>query len=254
MSTAWIDIEADAFGVSKVHEYVIQTGEYRFSYESRLDFCIKDLEKLLERLQGFAPQHDLMICLGHSTNFRYGVYPRYKSNRRGLRRAACYDSLRKWLQANYSNCVLKGVEADDVVGVMYQPGDLIYSPDKDLRTIAGDHLLVDGTIMTVPQLEADRAFFKQVMTGDSSDGYGGIPNVGGSHKMFASEEWLTCKTEQQFWTFVEMQYHRNATKIREKYSEDATRMALVMARCARILRRGEYDFDNEKPVLWEGPS
>ena len=29
--------------------------------------------------------------------------------------------------------------------------------------------------------------------------------------------------------------------------------ALQMARCARILRVGEYDLDNERPLLWQPP-
>ena len=255
MSTLWVDIEADMFGISRIHEYVVKTGEYRYSYESRLDLCIKDLEQLLTRLQGYAPQHDLMVCLGHSTNFRYGVYSNYKSNRRGIQKAACYDALRKWIQRNYSNAVLAGVEADDVLGIMYRPGDLLYSPDKDLRTIAGDHLLANGEVMTVPRLEADRAFFKQVLIGDSADGYPGLPGCGERHKMFASEEWLTCSTEQEFWLFVQKRYALNTGKLKERYgNSDPFKLSLQMARCARILRAGEYDFDNERPVLWEGPS
>jgi len=254
MSTLWLDLEADMFGISKVHEYVIRTGEYRYSYESDVASCIKDIEKLLTRLQSYAPQHELMICLGHSTNFRYSVYPQYKSNRRGIQRAAGYSAFREYLQRHYSNTVLPGVEADDVLGIMYRPGDLLYSPDKDLRTIAGDHLLLNGEVMTVPQLEADRQFFKQSLIGDSSDGYPGLPGCGAKHKMFDSEEWLTCNTEQEFWLFVQKRYALNVGRLKEKFGDaDPFKVSLTMARCARILRAGEYDFMNERPVLWEGP-
>ena len=105
------------------------------------------LEGRFGGLQGYAPNHELMVCLGHSTNFRYGVYPSYKSNRRGIQKAACYSAFRAYVQSQYSNTVLPGVEADDVLGLMYRPGDLLYSPDKDLRTISGDHLLANGEVM-----------------------------------------------------------------------------------------------------------
>ena len=79
------------------------------------------------------------------------------------------------LERTYSTCVLPNTEADDALGVMYQDGDLLYSLDKDLRTIAGSHLLPNGEVMIVPELEANRAFYKQVLVGDSTDGYGGCP-------------------------------------------------------------------------------
>ena len=141
MSTLWMDIEADAFGISRRHEYVFQLSEYTYTYLSRLDLCIADLSELIERISSHAPDHDVVLCLGHHSNFRYGVFPQYKSNRRGIQKAACYSDLRKYLQRTYSTAVLANTEADDVLGVMYQDGDLLYSPDKDLRTIAGTHLL-----------------------------------------------------------------------------------------------------------------
>ena len=254
MATLWLDLERDIFAIERVYEYVIRTGEYRYAYTSDLASCIQDIEKLLTMLQSYAPQHELMICLGHSTNFRYSVYPKYKSNRRGIQKAACHHAFREYLQRHYSNTVLPGVEADDVLGIMYRPGDLLYSPDKDLRTIAGDHLLINGDVITVPQLEANRAFYKQVITGDTTDNYPGIPNCGAKHKMFESEEWLTCNTEQEFWLFVQKRYALNVGRLKEKFGNaDPFKVSLTMARCARILRAGEYDFMNERPVLWEGP-
>ena len=47
----------------------------------------------------------------------------------------------------------------------------------------------------------------------------------------------------------------NIGRVKEKYGDaDYSKVALQMARCARILRSGEYDFDNERPVLWQRPS
>ena len=81
------------------------------------------------------------------------------------------------------------------------------------------------------------------------------PGIGAAHKCFSSEEWLTCSTEHEFWLFVQKRYALNAGRIKEKYGDaDPLKVSLQMARCARILRSGEYDFDNERPVLWQGPS
>ncbi len=252
--TVWVDIEADAFGISRRHEYEYKLSEYCWSYHTRLDLTLADLEKVINRIQKHAPCHNITICLGHHSNFRYSVFPQYKSNRRGIRRAAGYSDVRAWLQANYDTAVLPNVEADDVVGICYKAGDLIYSPDKDLRTIAGTHLQRDGEIDTVNQLEADRAFFKQILTGDSADGYPGCVGIGANAKLFEADKWLECRHEEEFWDFVLMQYEKARKKLLEKFDVmSPSKYALVMARCARILRVGEYDFSVEQPVLWKGP-
>lgn len=255
MSNLFVDIEADAFGASRRHEYEFELSPYQWTYFTRIDLCVADLMKVLERLQGHAPDHNLVLCLGHHSNFRYAVYPNYKSNRRGIRRAAGYKSLRSWLSRNYETVVFPNLEADDVVGLMAREGDLIYSPDKDLKTIKGLHLSGDGEVEEVNQLEADRAFFRQVLVGDSTDGYGGCPGVGGMAKIFASDKWLNCRHEEEFWDFVLWQYDKARNVLYEKHDVvSPSRYALTMARLARILRPGEYDFANEKPVLWNGPS
>lgn len=255
--TIYLDIEADAFGISRRHEFVFQISDYKYTYESRLDLVIKDLEILLERLQEHAPQHRMVLCLGHKDNFRYSIFPQYKSNRRGIQKAACYNALRQYLTRNYETAVLPGAEADDVLGIMHRAdnGDLLYSPDKDLRTIAGVHMASNGELEEVDQLEANRAFYKQVLTGDSTDGYGGCPGIGAAAKCFSSDEWLKCSTEEEFWIFVQKRYALAHAKLRDKYDErDPLKFALQMARCARILRPGEYDFEQERPVLWNGPA
>ena len=255
--TIYLDIEADAFGISRRHEFVFQISDYKYTYESRLDLVIKDLEILLERLQEHAPQHRMVLCLGHKDNFRYSVFPQYKFNRRGIQKAACYNALRQHLTRNYETAVLPGAEADDVLGIMYRAdnGDLLYSPDKDLRTIAGVHMASNGELEEVDQLEANRAFYKQVLTGDSTDGYGGCPGIGAAAKIFESDKWLACRHEEQFWDFVLWQYDKARKKLYEKFDVVSPRKhALTMARCARILRPGEYDFEQERPVLWNGPA
>lgn len=255
--TLYLDIEADAFGMTRRHEFVFQISDYKFTYESRLDLVLKDLEALLKRLQEHAPQHRMVICLGHKENFRYAVFPQYKSNRRGIQRAACYNALRAYLTRNYETIVLPGTEADDVLGIMHNrdQGDLLYSPDKDLRTIAGVHMNADGELEEVNELDANRSFYRQVLTGDSTDGYGGLPGVGAKHKIFEDDKWLTCRHEEQFWDFVQWQYEKARKKLYEKFDVvSPSKYALTMARCARILRPGEYDFDNERPILWKGPS
>lgn len=251
----WIDIEPEAFATSRRHEFEFQIRDYTWTYHTRIDYCIKDLVGQLEQLQKHAPNHTQVLCMGHKNNFRYAIYPRYKSNRRGIRKAAGYGALREWLAENYESVILPNVEADDVLGLMAGPGDLIYSKDKDLRTIKGTHMAPNGELSEVTELEANRNFYKQVLTGDNTDGYPGCPNVGVSAKLFSSDDWLQCFNETDFWQLVQGQYLLATKKLFDRHQvTDPLKFAMQMARIARILRPGEYDHDREKPVLWEGPS
>lgn len=251
----WIDIEPLSFAASRRHEHEFQLSEYVWTYHTRIDYCCKDLVGRLRQLEKFAPNHTQVLCMGHKSNFRYAIYPRYKSNRRGIRRAAGYNALREWLADNYESAKLPNVEADDVLGIMAGKDDLIYSEDKDLRTIKGVHMESNGELSEVTELEANRNFYKQVLTGDSTDGYPGCPGIGKDAKLFTGDEWLECYTEASFWKFVQKQYMKATKKLFEKQEvTDPIRFCLQMARVARILRPGEYDHDNEKPVLWNGPS
>ena len=55
----------------------------------------------------------------------------------------------------------------------------------------------------------------------------------------------SCKTVKEMWSAVLDAYMAKGHGID---------YALSMARCARILRAGEYDFDLERPVLWNPPA
>lgn len=251
----WIDIEPDSFSASRRHEFEFQISDYIWTYHTRIDYCIKDLVGQLEQLQKHAPNHTQVLCMGHKNNFRYAIYPRYKSNRRGIRKAAGYGALREWLATNYESVILPNVEADDALGLSAGPDDLIYSKDKDLRTIKGIHMQSNGELVEVTELEANRNFYKQVLTGDSCDGYPGCPMVGDSAKLFATDKWLDCRAETDFWQLVRDQYLKQTSKLFDRHQvTDPGRFCLQMARVARILRPGEYDHENEKPVLWNGPS
>lgn len=250
----YIDIEPTQFGVSRSHEYEFQVGPYQWSYFTRIDRCITDIGNKLQRLKAFAPQHDQVICLGHHNNFRYGVLPSYKSNRLGIRKAAGYKALREWIEDNYETLVFPNVEADDVIGLMAGKDDIIFSPDKDLKTIKGWHMDNEGTLTKVTELEANRSYFKQVLHGDAADGYMGCPGIGNKSKIFEQEDWITCCTEAHFWDLVKSKYQDKSEKLRLMYDiYDPMAYCLQIARVARILRPGEYDHQWDSPVLWEGP-
>ena len=79
---------------------------------------------------------------------------------------------------------------------------------------------IDTQVRGLSLEDAMTAYIAMVeAVGDSSDGYPGLPGCGDRHKMFASEEWLTCTTEQEFWLFVQKRYLEAALAYRVLYKE-----------------------------------
>ena len=251
----WIDAEPDMFAISRMYEYVIQEGEWTYRWVSRVDECARDFDALIKRLTEFAPDHEPVITLGSKSNFRYAIYPQYKANRVNTRKAPGYGAFREYVQSTYTSLCFENVEADDVVGLKAEEGDLIYSKDKDLKTIPGLHLEPDGTVFEVTELAANRQLYRQILCGDAADGYKGCPGIGDRHKMFSETPWnRQSNTEKKLWEMVLVRFLKAEKLMKAKgIEEDPIKYAYKMARCARILRRGEYNFEMQQPVLWTGP-
>ena len=192
----------------------------------------------VEAMQNICPDHEILLAFGSKTNFRYSIYKGYKRNRHGTIKPAGYvDQLLPWAQKTWPSVVLDGVEADDVCGIEYEEGDVIASRDKDLMTLPGLHLVGDE-IVEVSEQDAEYQFFMQALCGDATDGYPGIKGVG---TVKAVKILGVCEHPSQHWEAVLKAY--------EAAGHDYE-FALSQARCARILRAGEYDRANKRPHLW----
>ena len=191
------------------------------------------------------PDHKPVLVFSDRVSFRYGVWPQYKANRKKYRKPAGYRQLVDWVDKagparGWEVVRLPDVEGDDVLGILYEEGDVIASIDKDMLTLPGLHLR-DGEVQEIDRLQADRNFYGQVLTGDSSDNYPGCPGVGpvGAEKLLAS-----CTAEVQMWEQVLAAFEKKG--FGEAY-------VVAQARCARILRAGEYDLTAGTPLLWSPP-
>ena len=114
---------------------------------------------------------------GGRSNFRYGLYPSYKSNRREKIKPWGYQELVDWALDTYPVIQIDNVETGDILGSSYLEGDVIVSGDKDMKTIPGAHFQGE-LVFEVSEDEADHNFFMQALHGDSTDGYPGCPGVG----------------------------------------------------------------------------
>lgn len=201
----------------------------------------------------------VILCISSDTNFRKGVYPEYKGNRlmfssgnpfKPVRKPLGLKNAREWLSETYPCFSLDSLEADDCLGILGTSSRsleiettlgtieisgkrIIVSEDKDLEQIPGylwtpRHQGKEPKFTTLA--EGNRKFFTQVITGDPTDNYPGLPGSG-EVKARKILEGKDLEDEVECWTAIVEAYTDSGLT-----EEDA----LVQARVARILRSGDY--------------
>ena len=191
---------------------------------------------------------NVLLCFTGKGNFRHSVLPTYKSNRRGKPKPVLLDTLIEHAWDSWDCKEVDCLEADDIMGILAtrSPGRHIMATiDKDLKQIPGIHYnWKKEQIKDIEPCEADYWFYFQVLTGDSTDGYGGCPGIGvaraGKVLKGFSKGAAKDATDHAWAKVVRTFESRGLTE------EDA----LVQARVARILRVDDYDFEERQPILW----
>lgn len=191
-----------------------------------------------------------ILCFSEGKSFRYGLCPDYKSNRVGQRKPLGYSSLVKRARDTYESRSFKGLEADDVMGILStRPSKhrlIIVSDDKDMKTIPG-FLFRQGELKEISEAEADYWHLYQTLIGDTADGYAGLPGCGPktAEKIL---QWIPNDGSDDravaTWSHIVKAFEAKGLT-----ADDA----LLQARLARILRAS--DFSNTKEVkLWTPPA
>lgn len=242
---ALIDTEVYLYRAAAACEFEAEWDTDDWTYLCRHGDAQAQFQEAISEIRDTLPDHRPVLVFSDRVSFRYGVWPHYKANRKKYRKPAGYRHLIEWVSKvaparGWEVVRLPDIEGDDVLGVLYEEGDVIVSIDKDMLTLPGLHLR-DGEVIEVSRLEADRNFYTQVLVGDASDNYPGCPGVGavGAAKMLAG-----CTAEVEMWQAVLEAFSKKA--LGEPH-------AITQARCARILRAGEYDLTAQAPLLWSPP-
>lgn len=120
-----------------------------------------------------------------SNNFRYGIYPDYKANRKDTVKPRHLEAVRAHLVSTWKAAVTDGIEADDALGIeqcsIHDGDSVVCSIDKDLLMLPGKHYnFVKGEGRMVSPLEGLRHFYGQLILGDRSDN---IPGFDGKMRL-----------------------------------------------------------------------
>ncbi len=196
----------------------------------------RELTKLENKFGSFS---DMILFFSDSTNFRKEILPDYKGHRN--RKKPCgYKRVINALREEYKVIVKPGLEADDAMGIYatQHPGNIIASPDKDMKQIPGKLYNFDETFTITPEAGA-KWHLIQTMAGDQTDGYSGVPGIG-----VKRAEALFEKNGYSWKTVVDAFKDKGYTQV----------TALANARLARILTVDDYDFKKKKPRLWSPAS
>lgn len=236
--TLLIDGDILVYSICSATEYVA-----RFDDETDVAFCnIPETLAICEStVEGWRSKWDAGMCVIAFTgknNFRKEIYPSYKAHRKSCRKPCGYKPIKELLGAKYSCREEPALEGDDILGLLATEGTyyrpIIISSDKDLRGIPGELWNPEkDSFEKICTSEADRNWLMQVLTGDKTDGYPGLEGVG----PVTAAKILKDGT----WTEV-LDAYKNAG-FNEEY-------ALTQARCARILRHTEYNWETKEVRLW----
>ena len=191
-----------------------------------------EIEKIKSHFGDFAKP---VLFFSDTKNFRKKISPEYKGHRN--RKKPCgYNRVINNLRIEYNVITMNGLEADDVMGIYAtkHTGNVIVSPDKDMKQIPGKLYNLEDTITITPE-EGAKWHLIQTLAGDQTDGYSGVPGIG-----VKRAETLFNKEGYNWATVVKAFEDKGLTE------EDA----LLNARLARILTIEDYDTEKNEPKLW----
>jgi len=209
-------------------DVILVTSNFSDAYKA----TIGELTKIRDKFGSFA---DLILFFSDTKNFRKEILPEYKGHRN--RKKPCgYKRVIKALYDSYEVIRTPKLEADDALGIYatQHPGNIIVSPDKDMRQIPGKLYNLDE-VFTVSKEDGAKWHLSQTLSGDQTDGYAGVPGIG-----VKRAEVLFNKEGYSWKTVIKAFKDKGLTE------EDA----LINARLARILTVDDYDFKQQKPKLW----
>ena len=206
----------------------IDWGDDVITVVSRFSEAMTNVERDLTKIKGefIWDTPEMILFFSDSKNFRKKIYPEYKGHRN--RKKPCgYRRVITELGKRYELIRLPELEADDAMGIYAteHPGNIIVSPDKDMRQIPGKLYDMKETITIMPE-EGRRWHLIQSLAGDQTDGYSGCPGIGVKRAVTLFEE------GGYNWDVVVKAFSD------KDLGED---VALMNAQLARILTKDNYD-------------
>ena len=213
-------------------DVIVVTSSFKEAYS-----CVKrELKKIADKFGSF---DDLILFFSDSKNFRKSIEKSYKGHRN--RKKPCgYRRVINKLTKEFEVIRMPQLEADDSMGIYSTKnlGNIIVSPDKDMRQIPGMLYNFEESTLIKPE-DGAKWHLIQTMAGDNTDGYSGVPGIGVKRAVAMFED------KGYSWKTVVEAF---------KEKDLSEEIALMNARLARILTTEDYDDEKAEPILWNPPT
>ena len=231
-----IDADFIVYKCCAACETEIDYGEDVIFVTSNFSDAYNAVKREIQQIQDvFGSFSKPILFFSDSKNFRKKISPDYKGHRN--RKKPCgYKRVIRNLKIEYDVIIMPELEADDAMGIFATKfeGNIIVSPDKDMRQIPGKLYNLEDTTYITPE-EGARWHLIQTLAGDQTDGYSGVHGIG-----VKRAEVLFNKEGYSWQTVIKAFEDKGLTE------EDA----LLNARLARILTDEDYDSKQKQPKLW----
>lgn len=164
-----------------LHE--INKGIYAEAYDTNK--AIQFLEDNLNRLMDTLQANNCELVIGDTHNFRKDINPDYKAQRPS--KPPIYEVVLNVVNAKFKPISLKNLEADDTCRILYEDNSfypntekIIVSIDKDFFSVPCKFYrdLPNNNLVDIDFDTAQYNLYKQIIMGDISDNYKGIPGYG----------------------------------------------------------------------------
>lgn len=183
------------------------------------------------------------LFLSGSINFRHDIatIKPYKGNRDPDAKPYWYKEIREYMVNTWKAKVVEPWEADDMVSIIQTEdpdNTIICTIDKDLRMVPGfQYNYRTKEFIAVDYQEALMAFYKQLVSGDSTDN---IPGVYKAGKAAAEKLIREYMSEQDMYDAALQAYQESLDKYGEKTGYAHLSAAEALLENARLLWMLEY--------------
>lgn len=183
-----IDFDTYIFLAITASKELMQVSEFGYVEGYNIQKGMNFLKDTIQRLKEVLNASDYVLVVGDKNNFRKMLYPSYKSNR--PERPEIWYKVMEQVNLRYQLESLPNLEADDTCRIMYEDTNffpshekVIVSVDKDFYSVPCKlyrdlHNKIDKKIETISVEDARKHLIKQIIMGDKTDGYNGIPGYG----------------------------------------------------------------------------
>jgi DNA polymerase-1 len=209
-------------------DVIVVTSKFSEAYA-----CVmREIKKIQRHFGSF---DDIILFFSSSNNFRKKIQADYKGHR-NRKKPCAYKRVINKLKTEFEVITMPTLEADDAMGIYAtkNPGNIIVSPDKDMKQIPGMLYNFDESF-TITKEEGAKWHLIQAMAGDNTDGYAGVPGIGIKKATALFEE------HGYSWKTVVKAF---------KEKDLSEEVALMNARLAKILTTDDYDHEKGEPILW----